>query len=71
MTEIPCASSKMFNITMVAHLLHLATKWPFHILYESIFSPRQNEVRCVAVTCNAKGEMMEEYLTFYKKRRTT
>jgi len=49
---------------MVAQLLYIFTKWPRHLLCESLLSPRQNEVRCLAITCYANGEMTEEYSIF-------
>ena len=52
----PCASSTCLNITMLAHVLHLFTKWPGHIFFESLFSPRQNGAHVVAATCYAKGQ---------------
>jgi len=41
-------------------------------IFENLFSPgTQNEMWCVAVTCYAKGEMTEQYLTFSTNLRTS
>ena len=44
----PFASLKCVNVTMVAHLLHFFYQMASSHIYK---------VRCVAVTCYAKGEL--------------
>ena len=58
----PCASSKCVNLynnggTFTSFIYKMVS----HIFLERFFFPRQNEVRCVDVTCYAMGEISEEY----------
>jgi len=47
-------------------LLDLFTKRPCYIVFGTLYSLRQHELRCEVFTCYAKCEMTDEYSIFLK-----